>query len=328
MNKGTSILIFFIMVSFFSVCFTSTVQSPSTLSSPYQILKLNLHAHTNYSDGTYSPSELVDIYKNAGYDVLGISDHGTVAGYAEALSEGKKVGLIVVCGEEVSCSWSDGSWKHVLALFINESIGITEGSDVEVKDIFDAIHAQNGIGIVAHPWFSWDNWETYTNEGCIDGWEVDYSMSWVLESDYIYMLGHDFHNTTFLELLPNYCTYVLAENRTEAGVKDALMEKRIVVYGDGSLYGSTYALQLYFENLETPSPTNPVPPTATAEPTASLTPTPNSSNPSPSDSPTASPNPTDNAPLIFPSEVVFDGWVFGIAVIAIIVLLVLRKRKR
>jgi len=328
MKKNTITLIFLTMAYFFSMCLTSTAQSPSPPSNPYQILKVNLHAHTNFSDGTYSPSELVDAYKAAGYDVLGITDHSTVSGYEEALAEGEKVGLIVVCGEEVSCSWYDGSWKHVLALFTNESTGIAEGSDVEVTDIFDAIHAQNGIGIVAHPWFSWDNWQNYTNEGYIDGWEVDYSMSWVLESDYIYMLGHDFHNTTFLELLPNYYTYVFAENRTESGVKAALIEKRIVVYGDGSLYGSAHALQLYFENLETPSPTNLVPSTATPEPTDSLTPTPNSSNPSPSDSPTASPNPTDNAPLIFPSEVVFDGRVFGIAVIATIVLLVLRKHKR
>jgi hypothetical protein len=328
MKKNTIILIFLMMASFFSMCLTSTAQSPSPSSKPYQILKVNFHAHTNYSDGIYAPSELVDIYKAAGYDVLGITDHSTVAGYEEALSEGEKVGLIVVCGEEVSCSWYDGSWKHVLALFTNESTGIAEDSDVEVSGIFDAIHAQNGIGIVAHPWLSWANWQNYTNEGCIDGWEVDYSMSWVLESDYIYMLGHDFHNATFLELLPNYCTYVMAENRTEEGVKEALIEKRIVVYGDGNLYGSAHALQLYFENIETPSPTNPVPPTATPEPTAPLTPTPTSSNHSPTGSPTASPNPTDNAPLIFPSEAVFAGWFFGIAVIAIIVLLVLRKRKR
>jgi hypothetical protein len=329
MKKNGTILIFLIAVSFFPVVLTSSAQSPTPTVNNYQILKVNLHAHTNYSDGTYSPSELVDVYKDAGYDVLGITDHNTIAGYEEALSEGEKVGLIVVCGEEVTCSWSDGSWKHVLALFTNKSIGVDEGSDVEVAAIFDAIHAQNGIGIVAHPWFSWNNWQKYTNETCIDGWEVDYSMTWIMQSDYIYMLGHDFHNATFLELLPNYYTYVLAQNRTDAGVKEALMQKRIVVYGDGNLYGSAYALGLYFQNLATPSPTNtPLAPTATPSPTIVSTSTPTSStfpSPFPSNQPTLSPEPTRDSRFVLPIGAFFIGCVLGIAVIAIMVMLFLKK---
>jgi PHP domain len=326
MKKNGAILFFLMIISLLPACFASSAQSPSPTVTSYQILKVNLHAHTNYSDGTYSPSELVDIYKDAGYDVLGITDHNTVAGYEEALSEGKKVGLIVVCGEEVTCSWSDGSWKHVLALFTNKSIGVAEGSDVEVEAIFDAIHTQNGIGIVAHPWFSWDNWQKYTNETCIDGWEVDYSMTWILQSDYIYMLGHDFHNATFLELLPNYYTYVLAQNRTEAGVKEALMQKRIVVNGDGNLYGSAYALGLYFQSVATPSPTNtPLTPTATPSPTRvpSLTPTSSTFlSPSPSNQQTFSPEPTRESRFVIP----IGAFIIGcISVIAIMIMLFLKR---
>jgi PHP domain len=330
MKKTWAILIFLLIVSLFPVYLTSSAQSPSPAVAPYQILKVNLHAHTNYSDGTYSPSELVDIYKDAGYDVLGITDHNTIAGCNEAISEGEKVGLVVISGEEVTCSWSDGSWKHVIALFTNESIGFAEGSDVEVAAIFDTIHAKNGIAIVAHPWYSWVNWQTYTNETYIDGWEADYTMAWILESNYIYTLGHDFHNATFLELLPNFYTYVLAENRTEAGVKEALMERRIVMYGNGSLYGSPTALQLYSDNIETPSSNTPPPtPTATPRPTAPLTPTPSPSIPSasPSDSSTASPEPSRDAEFVLAQETFFLGCVLVILVIAILVILVLKKRK-
>ena len=330
MKKTWAILIFLLIISLFPVCLTSSAQSPSPIGNLYQILKVNLHAHTNYSDGTYSPSELVDIYKDAGYDVLGITDHNTVAGCSEAISEGEKVGLVVIGGEEVTCSWSDGSWKHVIALFTNESTGFTEGSNVEVATIFDAIHAKNGIAIVAHPWYSWANWQTLTNETYIDGWEADYTMAWLLESNYIYTLGHDFHNATFLELLPSYYTYVLAENRTEAGVKEALMERRIVMYGNGSLYGSPTALQLYSDSIETPPPTTPAPtPAATPRPTAPLTPTPSPSIPSasPSDSSTASPEPTRDAEFVLPQESFFLGCVLVISVIAILVILV-RKKKR
>ena len=155
-------------------------------------------------------------------------------------------------------------------------------------------------------------------------------MAWILESNYIYTLGHDFHNATFLELLPNYYTYILAENRTEAGVKEALMERRIVMYGNGSLYGSPTALQLYSDSIETPPPNTPAPTSAaTPRPTAPLTPTPNPSipSPSPSDSSTASPEPTRDAKSVLPQESFFLGCVLVISVIAILVILVLKKRK-
>ncbi len=307
----------------------SVAQNPAPQSSYYQILKVNLHSHTNYSDGTYNPSELVDLYKNAGYDVLGITDHNTVAGYEEALAEAEKVGLIVICGEEVTCSWSDGSWKHVLSLFNNESVNGVEGSDREVRAIFDAIHTQNGIGIIAHPWYSWNKWQTYANETYIDGWEVDYSMNWILQSNYIYLLGHDFHNASFVELLPNYFTYVLAQNRTEAGVKEALMQRRIVVYGDGNLYGSAYAIGLYFENLATPSPTDSKP-TPTATPSSTLVPQPlptssTSPSPYPANLPTPSPELGGDSTFIFPLSPLFVGSFFGLVGAIIVVLLFLKK---
>jgi predicted metal-dependent phosphoesterase TrpH len=38
-------------------------------------LLCELHAHTTFSDGALSPSELVDLYGSAGFDVLAITDH-------------------------------------------------------------------------------------------------------------------------------------------------------------------------------------------------------------------------------------------------------------
>lgn len=286
--KYKILLAIFAVFSLLSVCFASADQNPAIQPHTYQVLKVNLHAHTTYSDGTYTPAQLVNIYKNAGYDVLAITDHSTVAGYGEAFSEGNIVGLTVIRGEEVTCSWSDGSQKHVVALFINQSVDISGNSNVEIPVIFDAIHARGGIGIVAHAWRAWSNWKNYTNEPRIDGWEVDSSMAWVLESGSIYVLDHDFHNATWLEGIQSYWTYLLAENRTEAGVRDALIERRIVIYGNGALYGSAYALSLYSQNqdgLKIPSPTPTASPTPTLSPSSSPT-------PSPTPTPTATPTPT------------------------------------
>lgn len=333
MKKNTVVLAVLVLLSFFSVCFAATTQNNLIQPHTYQVLKVNLHAHTTYSDGTYTPAQLVDIYEDAGYDVLAITDHSTVAGYAEAVSEGDKVGLTVICGEEVTCSWSDGSYKHVLALFINQSAGFAEDSDVEIETIFDSIHAQNGIGIVAHPWLSWNNWKNYTDESCIDGWEVDYSMAWTLESGYIYVLGHDFHNETWLQGISNYWTYLLAENRTGTGVKEALMDKRIVVYGNGTLYGSTYALNLYAQNqgLETLSPIpisipTPAPtPNLTPTPTAAPTPTP-IATPASSVESTPTPEPTGTGTNTVPIEAIYVAAALGVPAVATIAIVTLKKR--
>jgi len=289
--KYKIVLAIFSVFSLLSVCFTSAEQNPVIQPNTFQVLKVNLHAHTAYSDGTYTPAQLVGIYKNAGYDVLAITDHSTVAGYGEAFSEGNKVGLTVIRGEEVTCSWPDGSQKHVVALFINQSVDISGNSNAEVPVIYDSIHAQGGIGIVAHAWRSWSNWQNYTNDPMIDGWEVDSSMAWVLESGSIYVLNHDFHDATWLEGIQSYWTYLLTENRTEAGVRDALIEHRIVIYGNGTLYGSAYALSLYAQNqgeLKIPSPTSAS--TSSPSPTASPTPVPIAiSSPTPTTAPILTP---------------------------------------
>jgi hypothetical protein len=310
--KYKVLFVVFAVFSFLSICFASAAQTHIIPPHTYQVLKVNLHAHTTYSDGTYTPAQLVDIYKNAGYDVLAITDHSTVAGYGEAFSEGANIGLTVIRGEEVTCLWSDGSQKHVVALFINQSVDISGNSNVEIPVIFDAIHTQGGIGIVAHPWSSWSNWQNYTNEPWIDGWEVDYSMAWMLESGSIYVLDHDFHNETWLQGIRSYWTYLLAENRTEAGVRDALMERRIVIYGNGVLYGSAYALSLYAQNqdgLKTSSPTPTVPPSQTSTPSPISTTTP---APTTTASPTL-PTSTDTLTTI-PTSFVLPSGVFYIAV--------------
>jgi hypothetical protein len=337
--KYKILFVVFAVFSLLSVCFTSTAQNPVIPPHTYQILKVNLHAHTTYSDGTFTPAQLVNIYKDAGYDVLAITDHSTVAGYGEAYTEGTNIGLTVIRGEEVTCSWSDGSPKHVVALFINQTLGISGNSNVEIPVIFDAIHSQSGIGIVAHAWSSWSNWQNCTNEPWIDGWEVDYSMAWVLESGSIYLLNHDFHNETWLQGIRSYWTYLLAENRTEAGVRDALMERRIVIYGNGTLFGSSHALRLYTQNqddLKIPTPTPTIPP-STVSPSQTTTPS-STQTPTRTHAPTSIAFPTSNnmtatsttAPTsnILPPEATYAIATVAVASIFVSITMVLLLRKR
>ena len=45
---------------------------------------IDLHSHTNESDGTFTPQELVDCAMATGLEALAISDHDTFAGFDQA----------------------------------------------------------------------------------------------------------------------------------------------------------------------------------------------------------------------------------------------------
>jgi predicted metal-dependent phosphoesterase TrpH len=63
---------------------------------------IDLHSHTNESDGTFTPEELVDLAMERGIEALAISDHDTFAGFDQALPVARSRGLDLVCGIELS----------------------------------------------------------------------------------------------------------------------------------------------------------------------------------------------------------------------------------
>ena len=62
----------------------------------------DLHTHTTASDGQYTPAELVELAKGRGLSVLGVTDHDTISGVAEAQQAGNAMGLTVIHGVELS----------------------------------------------------------------------------------------------------------------------------------------------------------------------------------------------------------------------------------
>ena len=81
-------------------------------------MKYDLHSHSNASDGSLSPSELVKRAKSLNVDVLALTDHDNTAGLAEAQTAAQEYGLKLVPGVEVSVSWY-GLTVHVLGLGID-----------------------------------------------------------------------------------------------------------------------------------------------------------------------------------------------------------------
>ena len=79
---------------------------------------IDLHSHTTASDGTLSPKELVSLAKTEGIEAIAITDHDTIEGLQEAMEEGKKKGIEVIPGVEISIDHKPGS-MHVLGLFLD-----------------------------------------------------------------------------------------------------------------------------------------------------------------------------------------------------------------
>ncbi|MCM1976870.1 MULTISPECIES: PHP domain-containing protein [Streptomyces] len=76
-------------------------------------MRIDLHTHSNASDGTDSPAELVRNAAAAGLDVVALTDHDTTRGYADAIAALPE-GLTLVTGAELSCRL-DGISMHMLA---------------------------------------------------------------------------------------------------------------------------------------------------------------------------------------------------------------------
>jgi predicted metal-dependent phosphoesterase TrpH len=74
---------------------------------------IDLHAHTIYSDGTFTPAEAVALAAERGLSVLSISDHDSTEGVAEAKGAAARAGLEIVPGVELS-TVHEGGPVHLL----------------------------------------------------------------------------------------------------------------------------------------------------------------------------------------------------------------------
>jgi predicted metal-dependent phosphoesterase TrpH len=77
---------------------------------------IDLHSHTDESDGTFTPAELVAEAKRVGLSALAITDHDTLRGYQMAVPLAAEAKLELVCGIELSTRLG-GASVHLLGYF-------------------------------------------------------------------------------------------------------------------------------------------------------------------------------------------------------------------
>jgi len=77
---------------------------------------IDLHSHTDRSDGTFTPAELIAEAVRVGLTGLAITDHDTFAGYDAAVPYAEKTDVRLICGIELSTRYQ-GTSVHLLGYF-------------------------------------------------------------------------------------------------------------------------------------------------------------------------------------------------------------------
>jgi hypothetical protein len=80
----------------------------------------DLHLHTRYSDGTFTPRELVEHAVKLGFTAIAVTDHDTLDAIPEALAAGQELGIEVIPGVEIT-SRIDTQELHMLAYLFGDS---------------------------------------------------------------------------------------------------------------------------------------------------------------------------------------------------------------
>lgn len=83
--------------------------------------KIDLHVHSNMSDGTCSPKELIKLAYQKSVKAIALTDHDNIDGLNEADSEASKLNVAFLKGIEISSLYEDGRILHILGLGIDTS---------------------------------------------------------------------------------------------------------------------------------------------------------------------------------------------------------------
>ncbi|WP_428354065.1 PHP domain-containing protein [Methyloprofundus sp.] len=135
--------------------------------------KYDLHCHSNYSDGSLSPTELVLRAKEQGVSTLALTDHDTVQGLFEAQQAAEQQAINFIPGIELSCLWNKKTF-HVLGLNIDaNNAELLAGTDQlqiirlerakkiatkleknKIPGAFEAVQNAAGAGMITRPHFA------------------------------------------------------------------------------------------------------------------------------------------------------------------------------
>lgn len=131
-------------------------------------MRIDLHAHTTASDGTETPSELPVRAKEAGLDVVAITDHDTTAGWDEAAAAADREGIGLVRGMEMSASCR-GISSHILGYLFDPKHPAIVSHNSTVRDSRSTRLRTMADKLAADGLLTWDDVVEHTPAGATPG---------------------------------------------------------------------------------------------------------------------------------------------------------------
>jgi Predicted metal-dependent phosphoesterases (PHP family) len=116
--------------------------------------KIDLHTHTNISDGASTPKKLIEDAALENVKAIALTDHDNIAGIKEAAKYAKENNIDFLNGIEISSSYKDGRILHILGLgidieneeFLKAFYNMKKAREAGIKDILMEI-SKKGINI-------------------------------------------------------------------------------------------------------------------------------------------------------------------------------------
>jgi len=270
-NANVKRLSLVIAITFCFLFHGFAIEKPKVKDIPnipgYMTLKCDFHIHTTFSDGKVSPAVRVQEASKDGLDVIALTDHNRFGkpnkstkdlngAYEIAAKEAKNTDLIVIKGIELTYSSPPG---HFNALFLKDAQKFESADfwvafeEAKKQDAFfiwnhplwkapDSMFVQNGIA-------EWtDTHSRLHKKGMLMGIEVvnnqkyiEEAHQWGLDKGLTMFGNSDIHKPISSVYQDKNrerpLTLVFAKERSEQGIKEALLHQRTVVQYNGVLIG-------------------------------------------------------------------------------------------
>ena len=122
-------------------------QKPGMAAEERVVLKAGLHTHTKNSDGKFTPEEVIEMYKNEGFDVLAFTDHRRT----NKVSEYDGKGMTLISGIELHPVGPRNSPWHILAVGVPEDFQHTHPATGQ--EAVDRANESGAAVFCAHPYW-------------------------------------------------------------------------------------------------------------------------------------------------------------------------------
>jgi 3',5'-nucleoside bisphosphate phosphatase len=237
----------------------------------YITLKCDFHMHTVFSDGEVWPTVRVYEAWNDGLDVIAITDHVEYSphhddiksdrnrSYEIAKGLANQMNIILIHGAEITREYPVG---HYNCLFINDAEPLNKEKPI---DALSAVVSQSAVIQWNHPgwrqpseipvWYDFQ--QDLFNKKMMNVIEIINETSyyplahqWAIDKNLAISANSDIHSPVYMSFgnkIHRPITLVFAKERSEAGIKEALLAGRTAVYHFDTLMGKEEFLRPIFK---------------------------------------------------------------------------------